>query len=150
MNPESFDARYLSFTPPHPPEEPPERHISLLPKTPRGQPAPMPDKTHKGQARLMSHFPNMSHTPYPICHTPFVLSDRILHNQGWTVASALKWSPRLALHVKMVDRYIAALKNAMAIAKASPPPFTSPNSPLTPTLTPTLTPCCGQLHDTAF
>jgi len=38
--------------------------------------------------------------------------------KGWTVQTALAWSPRLAAHLKLIDRHIASLRNAIGIAKA--------------------------------
>ena len=38
--------------------------------------------------------------------------------KGWTVMAALKWSPRLVAHLALIDRNIAALRNAIGIAKA--------------------------------
>jgi len=38
--------------------------------------------------------------------------------KGWDVHQALVWSPRLAAHIHLVDRHIAALRNAIGIAKA--------------------------------
>mmetsp|Transcript_24634 Transcript_24634/g.80370 ORF Transcript_24634/g.80370 Transcript_24634/m.80370 type:complete len:584 (-) Transcript_24634:721-2472(-) len=37
---------------------------------------------------------------------------------GWTVVAALQWSPRLKAHLELVDRHIAALRNAIGIARA--------------------------------
>ena len=38
--------------------------------------------------------------------------------KGWSVANALLWSPRLAAHLHLIDRHIAALRNAIGIARA--------------------------------
>lgn len=46
------------------------------------------------------------------------LPDRTSDGKGWPVATALRHSPRLAAHLDMIDRNIAALRNAMGIAKA--------------------------------
>ena len=37
---------------------------------------------------------------------------------GWSVATALRFSPRLAAHMELVDRHIAALRNGLALARA--------------------------------
>ena len=37
--------------------------------------------------------------------------------KGWPVSTALKWSPRLGAHLALIDRHIAALRNAIAIAR---------------------------------
>ena len=37
--------------------------------------------------------------------------------KGWPVSTALKWSPRLGAHLSLIDRHIAALRNAIAIAR---------------------------------
>ena len=46
------------------------------------------------------------------------LPNKTSDNKGWPVSTALVWSPRLAAHLDLTDRNIAALRNAMAIAKA--------------------------------
>ncbi|KAL1512007.1 hypothetical protein AB1Y20_005282 [Prymnesium parvum] len=38
--------------------------------------------------------------------------------KGWTVNAALRWSPRLYAHLQLVDRHIAALRNAIGVARA--------------------------------
>jgi hypothetical protein len=38
--------------------------------------------------------------------------------KGWTVETAMGWSPRMAAHMHLIDRHIAALRNAIGIAKA--------------------------------
>jgi len=38
--------------------------------------------------------------------------------KGWSVGTALLWSPRFAAHVNLIDRHIGALRNAIGIAKA--------------------------------
>jgi hypothetical protein len=38
--------------------------------------------------------------------------------QGWSVEAALRGVPRLQAHVRLVDRHLTALRNALAVAKA--------------------------------
>ena len=38
--------------------------------------------------------------------------------QGWSVDTAIQWSPRLKAHLELIDRFFVALRNAMAVAKA--------------------------------
>ena len=47
-----------------------------------------------------------------------LMPDRTTDGRGWSVATAFKHAPRLDAHVKLVDRHIAALRNAMGIATA--------------------------------
>ena len=87
VEPERFDGKFLSFTPPQPGIEPPERHPSQPVSHARGG---MPD----------------------------MVKDAYGRGVGWSVSHAFKWAPRLAAHVDLIDRHIAALRNAMAIAVA--------------------------------
>jgi hypothetical protein len=82
VDPEGFDGKFLSYTPPLPGPVPPERGTHI-PHEFRGL---MPDKTPDGM--------------------------------GWPVAVAFKHAPRLDEHVKLVDRHIVALRNAMGVATA--------------------------------
>ena len=49
---------------------------------------------------------------------PDLTKDQYGRGVGWSVAHALKYSPRLNAHVDLVDQHIAALRNAMGIATA--------------------------------
>lgn len=49
---------------------------------------------------------------------PLPMPDKTKDGKGWTVKTALEYSPRLAAHLDLVDRHIAALRNAMAAARA--------------------------------
>lgn len=91
LSPEPVEAprKFLSFTPPRPPDfTPPATHPSLLVTGRDGKTSAMP-------------IPNMT-------------ADK----QGWNVSTAIEYSPRLAAHLELVDRQIEALRNAMAIARA--------------------------------
>lgn len=46
------------------------------------------------------------------------LPEKTKDQKGWPVATALRFSPRLAAHLDLIDRNIAALRNAMGIARA--------------------------------
>ena len=82
--------RFLSFTPPRPPDfTPPATHPSLL------------VTARDGKTSTTRPIPNMT-------------ADK----DGWSVATAIAYSPRLAAHLELVDRQIEALRNAMAVARA--------------------------------
>ena len=60
------------------------------------------------------------------------MPDKTPDGKGWPVATAVKGSPRLAAHLDLTDRNIAALRNAMAMAKARHPPARQPAHPTAP------------------
>ena len=76
------------------------RYLTFTPP----QPGPLPPERHPS---LLTN-PNR---PEPM---PGMTADK----KGWTIPAALHGAPRLAAHLDLVDRYIAALRNAMGIARA--------------------------------
>ena len=90
VKPEATDGlKFLTYTPPQPlGPVPPERHPSLLRE---GQsPLPVPN---------LGRWPNEK------------------SSEGWTVATALQYVPRLVSHLDLVDRHVYAMKQALALAR---------------------------------
>jgi hypothetical protein len=90
VKPEATDGlKFLTYTPPQPlGPVPPERHPSLLRE---GQsPLPVPKKGRWPKEKS---------------------------SEGWTVATALQYVPRLVAHLDLVDRHVYAMKQALALAR---------------------------------
>jgi len=77
------------------------RYLSFTPP----QPGPVPPERH----------PSLLVNPAKPMPLPNLTPDK----KGWKVKDALWASPRMAAHFALVDRHIAALRNAMAIARAT-------------------------------
>tara|TARA_B100000795_G_scaffold212702_1_gene166369 strand:+ start:548 stop:2539 length:1992 start_codon:yes stop_codon:yes gene_type:complete len=83
--------RFVTYTAPLPRGPvPPERDPSLYHG---GRVLPIPDKTR-----------------WPVDEGRGVL-------EGWSVQTALRYAPRLAAHMELVDRHIFAMKQALAVAR---------------------------------
>ena len=79
------------------PEDLGGRYLAFMPPQP---PTIIPPERHESLA---------AGTPMP---------GKTSDGRGWPVSVALHWSPRLGAHLELIDRHIAALRNAIGMAKA--------------------------------
>lgn len=79
------------------------RYLSFTPP----QPGPVPPERH----------PSLLDPTNPSWRKP--MPGLTPDQKGWKIKDALWGSPRLAAHFELVDRHIAALRNAMALARAT-------------------------------
>ena len=75
--------------------------------------------------RFLSFSPAQLSGPVPPAHHPSLRPGQVAPNRvrdakgdGWSVELAIRYVPRLAAHLELVDRHIVAIRNAMGVAKA--------------------------------
>ena len=122
LQPEAVEGRrFLTYTPPEPRGPvPPERHPSLVSAL----------ATEKlAELRRLLDSGSLTYAEFEARRQGVLSSHRVLHipnktrwladrQEGWSVATALHYAPRLAAHMELVDRHIYAMKQALAVARA--------------------------------